>query len=184
MSTQTNANSMPVAAEQDTTQVLNSKKIQQIPQQSYPSHLVTSWLSPNGIRVTLRPIQRDDAAIEQAFMTALSPESRYLRFVGNLRELSPNMLLRFTQIDYERDMAFVAVVKVAGSSTQVGVCRYIANADDKSCEFAVAIADDWQRYGLGLRMMQLLIDNARAHGCYQLVGEILATNVGTIGVNA
>lgn len=173
---------MPDAVTQNPTQFVNTMKPRHVPQRPYPSHLVTSWLSPRGTLITLRPIRRKDAAIEQAFIIALSPESRYFRFKGTLRDLSPLVLLHFTQIDYEHDMAFVAVVKMAGSSTQVGVCRYIANADDKSCEFAVAIADNWQRCGLALRMMQLLIHNARAQGRHEIVGEILVTNAGVLAL--
>lgn len=173
---------MPVTATQSTTQFPNAMKIRRAAQRPYPSHLVTSWLSPGGIHVTLRPIRREDAAIEQAFVIALSPESRYFRFMGTLRGLSPGMLLHFTQIDYEHDMAFVAVVKEAGSSTQIGVCRYVANANDQSCEFAVAIADNWQRCGLGLRMMQLLIQTARTQGRREIVGDILTTNVSMLAL--
>ena len=76
----------------------------------YPSHLVTSWQPPGRPRVTLRPIRPEDAEMEQAFVSGLSPESRYFRFMGTMRELTPQMLVRFTQIDYDREMAFVATV--------------------------------------------------------------------------
>ena len=101
---------MPDSVTQNPTQFVNTMKTRHVPQRPCPSHLVTSWLSPRGTRITLRPIRREDAAIEQAFIIALSPESRYFRFKGTLRDLSPLMLLHFTQIDYEHDMAFVTEI--------------------------------------------------------------------------
>lgn len=103
--------------------------------------------------------------MEQAFLSGLSPESRYFRFMGTMRELTPQMLLRFTRIDYDRELAFVATVQEDARETEIGVCRYVANPDGESCEFAVATADGWQRRGLGRRMMRHLIEAARACGC-------------------
>lgn len=169
-----------VAAEPAKPLRLNAKTARRMDASAYPSHWVASWLSPRGIRVTLRPIRREDAAIEQAFVIALSPQSRCLRFIGALRELSPETLLRFTQINFERDMAFVAIEGVVGRKTQIGVCRYIAFADGTTCEFAVAIADDWHRCGLGSRMMQQLVDYARTCRLQQMVGDVLTTNIGML----
>ena len=75
----------------------------------YPAHLVSRFQTPEGENITLRPIRPEDAAMEQAFVQTLSPESRYLRFMNTIRELSPMQLVRLTQIDYDRELAFVAV---------------------------------------------------------------------------
>ena len=93
---------------------------------------------------------------------SLSAETRYFRFMDTLRELTPQMLVRSTQIDYDREMAFVATVPEDGREAEVGVARYVANPDGESCEFALVVADDWQRKGLGRRLMGQLIDVARA----------------------
>jgi len=142
----------------------------------YPSHLVSVWQPPEGPLVALRPIRPEDAEMEQAFVRALSPASRYFRFMDTLRELTPSMLVRFTQIDYDREMAFVATVGEHGVEREIGVCRYITNPDGGSCEFALVVADEWQRRGLGRRMMALLIDVARARGLREMVGHVLAEN--------
>jgi acetyltransferase len=146
----------------------------------YPSYLVRSWKVPGHPLVTLRPIRPEDAEIEQAFVSGLSPESRYFRFMGTMRELTPQMLVRFTQIDYACEMAFVATVQQDARETEIGVCRYVANPDGKSCEFAVAIADGWHRRGLAHRMMKQLIEVARARGLRTMIGHILAENHGML----
>ena len=142
----------------------------------YASHLVSAWQPPEDPVVALRPIRPEDAEIEQVFVRALSPESRYFRFMDTLRELTPGMLVRFTQIDYDREMAFVATVSERGAERELGVCRYVTNPDGGSCEFALVVTDEWQRRGLGGRMMALLIDVARARGLREMIGHVLAEN--------
>jgi acetyltransferase len=142
----------------------------------YPSQLVTDWTLPDGQTVTIRPIRPEDAQIEQEFVRKLSPESKYLRFMDTVRELTPAMLARFTQIDYSREMAFIAVLREGGAEREIGVCRYITNPDGESCEFALVVADEWQRHGLGRRMMNALIEVARARGLKQMIGHVLAQN--------
>jgi acetyltransferase len=142
----------------------------------YPGHLVTKWQLPNGTDMVIRPIRPEDAEIEQAFIRKLSPRAKHFRFMQSITELSPKMLARFTQIDYSREMALIAVVYVDGQETEIGVARYITNPDGKSCEFAIVIADDWQQQGIAHRLMQLLIETARSHALQVMEGEILANN--------
>ncbi|SMB27851.1 Acyl-CoA synthetase [Sterolibacterium denitrificans] len=145
----------------------------------YPAALVSSFEARNGRQVTLRPIKPADAALEQAFVQKLSPQSRYLRFMNAIRELSPAQLVRLTQIDYDREMAFIAVVNDAdgGAETQIGVARYAVNPDGASCEFAIVVADDWQGLGLAQRLMAALIETARNHaGLKTMHGDFLIEN--------
>ncbi|TAK43289.1 MAG: bifunctional acyl-CoA synthetase/GNAT family N-acetyltransferase [Betaproteobacteria bacterium] len=146
----------------------------------YPAKFVRTWQRPDGQVITLRPIRPEDAAIEQEFVKGLSDESRYFRFMNTLRELTPMMLVRFTQIDYEREMAFVAVIEESGREVEIGVVRYITNPDGDTCEFALVVADAWQRHGLGRRLMELLIEVARARGLSVMLGHILANNRGML----
>jgi len=142
----------------------------------YPGHLVTKWQLPNGTDMVIRPIRPEDAEIEQAFIRKLSQQAKYFRFMQSITELSPQMLARFTQIDYDREMALIAVVYVDGQETEIGVARYITNPDGKSCEFAIVIADNWQRQGIARRLMQLLIKTARSHALQIMEGDVLADN--------
>lgn len=143
---------------------------------TYPSHLVHALTLRDGTPLTIRPIRPEDARIEQEFVRNLSAESRYLRFMDSVRELSPQMLSHFTHVDYDRHMALIAVTERDRPPVQVGVGRYVADADRRRCEFAIAIADDWQHRGLGAHLMQSLIAAARAAGIGAMYGDVLASN--------
>jgi len=140
----------------------------------YPAHLVRSARLADGATIVIRPITPEDAKIEQEFVRGLSPESRYFRFMEVLRELSPQMLSHFTRIDYDRHMALIAVTP--GGERQIGVARYIATADNRDCEFAIVIADDWQNRGVATLLMDALMDAARGRGLRRMFGDVLAAN--------
>jgi acetyltransferase len=142
----------------------------------YPTELVAKWELSDGTVVENRPIRPEDAEMEQEFVRNLSDRSRYSRFMNSVRELTPAMLTRFTQIDYDREMAFVAVRNEQGKDEEIAVARYVTNPDGRTCEFAVAVADAWQGKGLGRRMLETIIAVARSRGLEVMIGHILATN--------
>lgn len=142
----------------------------------YPSHLVKHWRLPNGTDVTIRPIRPEDADLEQEFTKNLSQESRYFRFMQSLQELSPTMLVRLTQIDYDREMALVAVTEQDGKECELGTARYAINPDGESCEFALVISDQWQHRGIAQRLMTSLMDAARTKGLKVMQGDVLTNN--------
>lgn len=142
----------------------------------YPTHLVSHWQLPDGTDVTIRPIRPEDAEIEKDFIHNLSEESKYFRFMQSLQELTPEMLVRFTQIDYDREMAFVAVTLIEGKEIELGVARYAINPDGATCEFAIVIADQWHHRGFAQRLMYTLMDAARARGLKEMHGEVLTRN--------
>ena len=144
--------------------------------QPYPCHLVKYLKLADGAAITIRPIRPEDAVIEQAFVRNLSDESRYFRFMDSLRELSPRMLSHFTQVDYDRHMALIAVTRDGGKETEIAAARYVVTDDGKSCEFAIAVADQWQRKGVGALLMRALMDSARSRGLATMFGEVLASN--------
>ncbi len=146
----------------------------------YPAKFVRTWELPDGRSVMIRPIRPEDAEIEHEFVKGLSAESRYFRFMDTLRELTPKMLVRFTQIDYEREMAFIATIVEGGREVEIGVARYVTNPDGETCEFALVVTDTWQRRGLGRRLMEMLIEVARLRGLQAMVGHILAHNRGML----
>jgi len=143
----------------------------------YPDDLARDLVLPGGESILLRPIRPEDANMEQEFVRSLSPESRYLRFMESIHELAPKLLVRFTQIDYDREMAFVAISREPGAGErQIGVARYITNPDGKSCEFAVAVSDGWQGKGVGSALMNALMERAKAKGLEEMMGEVLKCN--------
>ena len=144
----------------------------------YPSHLIQDWEQPDGRTITIRPIRPEDAEMEQDFVKRMSDESKYYRFMDTLRELTQSMLVRFTQVDYDREMALVATLPGEnGKPTQIGVARYVTNPDGETVEFALAIADDWQKHGIGRKLMSVLIESARQKGYRAIVGDVLTQNI-------
>jgi acetyltransferase len=97
-----------------------------------------------------------------------------------IAELTPEMLTRFTQLDYDREMAFIAIVSGADGDREIGVSRYVMHPGGKSAEFALVVADEWHGRGVGTRLMQALFDAARARGLTTLEGEILRVNHGML----
>jgi acetyltransferase len=142
----------------------------------YPAHLTRTIDVAGEVPLTVRPIRPEDAEVESSFVHDLSFESRYMRFHTGLTELTAAMLVRFTQIDYDREMAFVAVREVDGREQILGVSRYISEVDGESCEFALVVADAWQGLGIGSALMQALIARAREKGLRRMYGEVLSQN--------
>lgn len=143
----------------------------------YPSHLIEDGQLDDGTPLTVRPIRPEDATIEQDFVRRLSPEAKYFRFMQRLHELTPEMLVRFTQIDYDREMALIAVTRSEqGEETELGVARYVINPDGESCEFALVVDDRWRHRGIGSRLMRALMNVARSRGISCMEGEVLAEN--------
>jgi acetyltransferase len=142
----------------------------------YPGHLIHTWTVPDGKAITIRPIKPEDADLEVEFVRNLSAETKYFRFMNTLRELPPAMVARLTQIDYDREMAFVATIPQDDKEVEIGVCRYAVNPDGESCEFAIVVADEWQHRGLARKLMGVLIETARNKGLNYMNGVFLANN--------
>jgi acetyltransferase len=142
----------------------------------YPRDLVQSIDLLDGQPVTIRPIRPEDAIIERDFVNGLSERSRYFRFMYSMQNISADQLSRFTQIDYDREMALIATIDDNGGERQIGVARYSTMADPGHCEFAIVVGDDWQNKGLARRLMRALIEAARARRYTQMVGMVLKEN--------
>jgi RimJ/RimL family protein N-acetyltransferase len=135
----------------------------------------------DGRRVRLREIRPDDRdEVRQAF-DRLSGESRYMRFMSSMKEPSPRLLER-TVNPQERELGLVAEVDAGDGIDIVAGARYYILADGETCEFAVTVADEWQRVGLASRMMRELIEGARARGLKHMEGFVLAGNGGMLNL--
>jgi acetyltransferase len=139
----------------------------------YPMELAGHWTARDGERLTVRPIRPEDADQHGAFFSRLSPQDIRYRFFTAMRELSPEQMARLTQIDYDREMAFIAV-RDAGGET-VGVARLVCE-DEQAGEFAVIVQADMKGQGLATHLMRRLIDWARMRGLREMVGQVLADN--------
>lgn len=143
----------------------------------YPLHLIQDWKIGDGHAVRTRPVRPEDAHLLLGFFESLSPEARFMRFMEELDELSPALIARFTQIDYDREMALISTtIAEDGTEQMIGSARYARAGDGESVEFALAVSDAWQRFGLGRRLMGALIEAARGTGSRAIVGDVLGKN--------
>lgn len=136
-----------------------------------------------GGRVLLRPIKPEDAPQHVAFFNALDPEDVRMRMFVRMRELSPAQLARMTQIDYDREMAFIATrQREDGQPETLGAARVIFDPDMVSAEFAISVRSDLKGRGLGWLLMNKLIGYCRERGADEIVGECLSYNQGLIAL--
>lgn len=143
----------------------------------YPAELALPWRGRDGRWVLLRPIRPEDAAAHAEAFRRLSPEDVRYRFFSALGELSAAQIARMTQIDYDREMAFVAVERgVDGPDRTVGVSRLIRDPGGAEAEFAVVVDPSWKGQGLARALMERLFDWGRAVGVREVVGQVLAEN--------
>jgi len=144
----------------------------------YPSGWERTAHARDGAEFYICPIRPDDAERERQFIETLSPESSYKRFMHTVHNPSSSFIQQMVNVDYRRTMAFVAMIRDGYAEQIVGVARYAATDDQGlDCEFAVAIADEWQLRGVGTTLMRLLFDYARSQGFTQTHGPILAANM-------
>jgi acetyltransferase len=134
------------------------------------------WRTRSGAAVMLRAARAGDGALVQALVRGLSMESRYHRFFYPLRELGADLLARFSRGDPERELTLLALTESIGQETAVAMAQYVVREDAECADFAVVVADDWQREGIGRRLIETLICVARGVGIVRLEGEILAEN--------
>ncbi|AGF47160.1 hypothetical protein CDSE_0038 [Candidatus Kinetoplastibacterium desouzaii TCC079E] len=150
----------------------------------YPVNLVKKHKMNNGAEYIIRPIRPEDAEILQDFIRCLSDKSRYMRFISAMRELTPRMLAHYTQVDYHRELALVAVIpKVSNYSVinlnnekMIAFVHYLYNEDGLGVEYALVVSDDWQRLGIGRQMMIYLIQIARERKLDYIEGYVLRKN--------
>ncbi|HUL46759.1 MAG TPA: GNAT family N-acetyltransferase [Steroidobacteraceae bacterium] len=142
----------------------------------YPSEL-EERIEHHGRALLLRPIRPDDAAGHRRFLARVSPEDLRTRFLAAVHELPEPELAHFTHIDYEREMAFIAVAAAGAEAGEIlGVARACAGPDNSAAEFAVLVRSDLKDQGLGTLLMRKLIGYCRDHGTRELWGSVLTDN--------
>lgn len=146
----------------------------------YPIDFVDDFVLHDGTRLTIRPIRPEDAVLEREFVNGLSERSRYLRFMLALKSITPEMVSRFTQIDYDREMALIAIAPHGGGDKQIAVARYVTYPDGRTGEFAVVVDDAWHHKGIATELLRRLIEIARDRRLERLDGIVLRENKGMI----
>ena len=135
-----------------------------------------TWTLADGEKLTLRHIVPTDVAKEQAFVRGLSPESSYLRFHSTINDLSKKELKEFTEPDSLNTVAMVVVRSGETGEEEIGVARYVIGSDRANCEFAIVVADKWQKRGIGTKLMNALITHLQASGVKQITGSVIKSN--------
>ncbi|HMN58675.1 MAG TPA: GNAT family N-acetyltransferase, partial [Ottowia sp.] len=142
----------------------------------YPAALAET-LDWHGQRLTLRPIRPEDEAQHRAFLDSLDPEDVRLRVFYSRRALARSELARLVQIDYTREMAFIATVEGEdGAPRPLGVARSIADPDNVEAEFGIILRHEMKGAGLGHLLMDKLIAYQRAAGTTRLFAIVLTEN--------
>ena len=144
----------------------------------YPAHLRRERRLRDGRTVVIRPMRREDAALEREFLAGLSEEARYLRFMKWVKVPNEKLVSFLTSVDYDRHMAFACTVARDAGEQLVGQARYLINPDGRSCEFSIVIADAWHRSGIAGLLMEALLRAARERGLARMEGIILRNNRG------
>ena len=144
----------------------------------YPSQLEAT-VKIDGADLLLRPIRPQDAHRMMAFYALATPADMRLRFFMSQRDVQRSQLAKFTQIDYDREMSFIAIApSTNGESTMVGEVRALCDPDNQQAEFAIQVATAWQGKGLGRLLLVKMIDYLRARGTAVLAGQCLYENAG------
>jgi acetyltransferase len=146
----------------------------------YPTTLIDRLTLRDGRTVTIRPVLPQDAILQRAFVARLSPTMRYRRFHGPVNDLSDAALSYMTEVDYFSHMALLATALEAGDrEVQVAEARWVRREPPDPtdvADFALAVADDWQRTGLGKLLLSKLAASAAVQGLRRLSGDVLADN--------
>jgi acyl-CoA synthetase (NDP forming)/GNAT superfamily N-acetyltransferase len=149
--------------------------------QPYPRELEEIFTMRNGRRVLLRPIRPEDEPEHHVFVSRLTPEDVRFRFFGSVKGLPHSQMARLTQIDYDREMAFIATASAAAAGEEretLGVVRTSTDPDNERAEFAIVVRSDLKGQGLGLgrKLLDKMVGYCRSRGTRRMVGQILADN--------
>ena len=151
----------------------------------YPVHLIDFVSVANGRRVTIRPMLPQDFKLQLEFFRSLSARARYGRFMCSFNELPDAVAERLGKIDYSSHLALLAEMFEDGSETMVGEARYVIDEHDSAtCEFAIAVPDNWQRCGIGRALLAQLEREAAASGIRRMLADTLYDNKAMRGLAA
>jgi acetyltransferase len=143
---------------------------------AYPAEYESFVTVEGDLRILIRPVQPEDAPLFLDLFSILSPTTIYYRFFAPVKELKPDMLARFTQIDYDREIALVALDQTGPSERLLGVARIIGDPDGKFGEFAVLVGDPWHGRGIGAMLLKKCLDIAHAKKFETIMGCVLQEN--------
>ena len=175
----------PLIVGGDTVCAIDARVLLEPSQTPSPLHLVISpypdqyeehTQTSTGVDIFVRPIRPEDAPLLVELFESLSPQSVYRRFFTPMKRLPHSMLARFTQIDYDRHVALVALSVSNSQEAMLGVARIILARNQKEAEFSIVVGDPWQGKGIGAALLQRCISIAKERGIEKVMGTVLAEN--------
>jgi acetyltransferase len=142
----------------------------------YPTRYMTRWRLKDGTEVLLRPIRPEDEPLEFEMLSSLSDDTLRTRFFTYIKDITHDMLVRFCNIDYDREMAIVAETIRGDKRRIIGIGRLITEPDRTRGEYAVLVHDDFQGQGLGYKLMDVIIGIAQDKDLEEIYGLVLSEN--------
>jgi acetyltransferase len=143
---------------------------------AYPREYVTTFKMKNGQTALLRPIRPEDEPLEAEMFTRFSDQTQRFRFFTRLKDITHELLVRYTQIDYDREIAVIAEVKERKKKKMAGVVRLIADPYNLNAEFAIVVADPWHGQGLGNKLADYILEIAMERGIRKVFANFLPEN--------
>ena len=148
----------------------------------YPTRYVQPWRCRDGRQVVLRPVRPEDEKMEKEAYERLSDESRRLRYFSSSGKATHEMLTRFCNIDYDREMVIIAEFNENGKRRSVGNAWLFVQADGENAEFVVQVAEDFRGTGLGFKLIDVLIGIGREKALKTIYGIALRDNAPMINL--
>ena len=142
----------------------------------YPKEYITSFTLKNGKKVVLRPIRPEDEPLEAEMFNCFSRETERHRFFHQIKDITHELLVRYTQIDYDREIAIIGEMTENKKKKMIGVVRLIADPYNETAEFAAVVADPWQFQGLGEKFTDYILAIAKSRGIKKVYGKFLLDN--------
>src|SRR3990167_3543935 len=147
---------------------------------NYPEYLISTYQLPDGVNITLRPVRPEDVDLIQEFVHHLSSQTKHSHFLENFRELPNDVLIRLTQIDYDREMVLITTHIQNEKEVMIGMAHYAATPNPEECEVLIVVADEWHNKGIATRLMNRLIEIAKEKAIKKMIATIPAINAGDL----
>ena len=142
----------------------------------YPAEYTYHVKLPDETEVLIRPIKPEDEPNEKEMFANFSKQTLYFRFFGYIKDITHDMLTRFTQIDYNREMALIGEINVDGKTQMIGVSRIVSDLENHTAEFAIVVADPWQGKGVGAHLMDKILEVAKKQGVKKIYASVMKAN--------
>ncbi|MFO7965681.1 MAG: bifunctional acetate--CoA ligase family protein/GNAT family N-acetyltransferase [Desulfobacterales bacterium] len=142
----------------------------------YPAQYEAHCRTGGGIDIFIRPIRPEDAPLLSELFQTLSQQTIYFRFFSPLKTLPHSMLARFTQVDYDREIALVALSETSETEKLLGAARVINAPDQENAEFSILVGDRWHGKGIGAELLKRCLEIAKARGLQSVHGVVLSEN--------